>query len=78
MALGRDHWRVENGLHWRLDVVFGEDDARVVHRTAATNFSSLRRIALNLLKQEGSKMSVAKKRYAATLDTQYLQEILNV
>lgn len=35
----KDHWGVENGLHWRLDVDFQEDDARK-RKNAATNFSS--------------------------------------
>jgi predicted transposase YbfD/YdcC len=74
----RDHWRVENGLHWRLDVVFGEDEGRTAQRNAATNFATVRRLALNLVKQEGSEMSVAKKRYAASLDIDYLEEIINV
>jgi len=74
----RGHWRVENNLHWRLDVVFGEDDGRTAQRNAATNFATVRRLALNLVKQEDSEMSVAKKRYAASLDTDYLEEIINV
>jgi predicted transposase YbfD/YdcC len=35
----RHHWRVENNLHWQLDVTFGEDDSRVHQRTAATNLA---------------------------------------
>lgn len=74
----RDHWKVENGLHWRLDVTFSEDDSRVRQRAAATNFAVLRRLALNLAKQEGTQMSMAQKRFAAALDTDYLEEILDV
>lgn len=54
------------------------DDSRVAHRNAATNFATVRRLALNLIKQDDAKMSVAKKRYAASLDTDYLEEIINV
>jgi predicted transposase YbfD/YdcC len=74
----REHWRVENNCHWQLDVTFREDANRVRERTAAANLSVVRRLALNLLKQEETKMSVAKKRFAAALDTDYLEEILNV
>jgi len=72
----RNHWRVENNLHWRLDVVFGEDDGRVQQRNAAANLAVVRRLALNLVKHEKSEMSVAKKRFAAALDTNYLEKIL--
>lgn len=72
----REHWKVENGLHWRLDVVFREDDSRIRERNAAMNFAVVRRLALNLTKQEATSMSIAKKRFAAALDTVYLEEIL--
>jgi predicted transposase YbfD/YdcC len=74
----RGHWRVENNLHWQLDVTFREDASRVRQRTAATNFAVLRRLALNLTKHEGTEMSLAKKRFAAALDTDYLEKILEV
>jgi hypothetical protein len=50
----------------------------VRQRTAATNLAVVRRLALNLTKQEGSQMSIAKKRFAAALDTGYLEEILQI
>lgn len=74
----RRHWAVENNLHWQLDVTFGEDKSRVRQRTAQANLAVVRRLALNLTQQEGSKMSLAKKRFAATLDTDYLEEILKI
>ena len=67
----RDHWRVENNLHWRLDVAFREDASRVRHRTAASNLAVVRRLALNLAQQEKTPMSIAKKRFAAALDSDY-------
>jgi predicted transposase YbfD/YdcC len=74
----RNHWRVENNLHWRLDVTFGEDASRVQQRDAAANLSVVRRLALNLLTQEESEMSIAKKRFAAALDPDYLEQIFHV
>jgi predicted transposase YbfD/YdcC len=74
----RGHWRVENNLHWQLDVTFREDESRVRQRTAATNLAVVRRLALNLTKQEGTQMGIAKKRFAAALDTDYLNEILGI
>jgi predicted transposase YbfD/YdcC len=72
----RNHWGVENGLHWHMDLTFGEDDNRVQKRTGAENLGILRRIALSMLKQHPSEMSVKCKRLAASLDTDFLEEIL--
>jgi len=74
----RGHWRVENNCHWQLDVTFGEDDSQVRQRQAATNLAVVRRLALNLLKQEKAEMSIARKQFAAAMDTDYLEKILNV
>ena len=52
MAQGiRQHWAVENGLHWCLDVGMSEDQSRLRMHSGAENFSRLRRIALNKLKR---------------------------
>ena len=72
----RGHWRVENCLHWQLDVTFREDDSRIRDRNAAQNFALLRRVALSLLKRHPSKGSIATKRYMATLDEQFLEEVV--
>src|SRR5262249_1683649 len=72
----RGHWRIENNLHWQLDVTFREDDSRVRDRNAAQNFALLRRVALSLLKRHPSKGSIATKRYLATLDEQFLEEVV--
>lgn len=48
----RDHWGIENGLHWKLDVTFREDEPRVRKGNGPQNFAILRHIALNLLNQE--------------------------
>jgi predicted transposase YbfD/YdcC len=72
----RAHWGIENQLHWCLDVVFNEDAARVRKGHAPRNFSLLRRFALNLLRQDTSKGSLAMKRYKAGLDDQFMLQIL--
>ena len=48
----RGHWGIENSLHWRLDMIFGEDESRRRKGNSAENFSVINRIALNLLKQK--------------------------
>jgi predicted transposase YbfD/YdcC len=74
----RGHWRIENSLHWQLDVTLGEDACRVGPGAAAENLGQLRRFAVGLLKQHPSKQSVACKQVNAMLDTAFLEEILSV
>ena len=70
--------RLLNGLHWHMDIDFGEDASRIQHRRGAEDFAVLRRIALSLLKQHPAKMSIACKRLAAAADTEFLEEILRL
>ena len=72
----RGHWSVENQLHWRLDMCHGEDDSRIRKDHAAENFSRLRRIAMNKLKADPSKLSLKCKRYKCSLDREYLVRML--
>jgi predicted transposase YbfD/YdcC len=67
----RNHWRIENGLHWVLDVGFHEDASRVRERTAARNLALLRRIALNLARADTSLKASLKgrRKYAGWDDT---------
>jgi len=75
----RAHWRVENKLHWVLDVAFREDECRKRAGNAAENFAMVRHIATNLLKQENSmKKSFNVKRLQAGWDNSYLMEVLGV
>jgi predicted transposase YbfD/YdcC len=72
----RQHWGVENSLHWVLDVTFREDEARVRKENSPQNFAVLRHIALNILKQDASKGSLKQKRYRAALDDTFLFQLL--
>jgi predicted transposase YbfD/YdcC len=72
----RNHWRIENNLHWQLDISFGEDQSRVQDRRGAENLTLLRKMALSLLKRNTTKKSIARKRKASALDTDFLEEIL--
>ncbi len=75
----REHWGVENKLHWSLDVSFGEDNCRIRKDFGAENFSRLRRIALNLLKQEKTlKRGIKAKQHKAGWDEQYLLKVLQI
>jgi predicted transposase YbfD/YdcC len=78
-SLVRQHWGIENKLHWVLDVAFGEDLSRKRAGNAAQNFSLLNRIALNLLKTDKTcKLGIHGKRLAAAWDHPYLLRLLGV
>ena len=75
----RGHWGVENKLHWVLDVCFREDQSRARAGFAAENLATLRRLALNLLKQENTKKRGIKgKMLNAGWDNSYLLRLLGV
>lgn len=73
----RNHWAVENNLHWQLDVTFNEDKQRKRHKNAAQNFSLFNKIALVLLKNENAKKkSIRLKRFEAAINAEYLEKII--
>ena len=73
----RNHWKIENELHWQLDVTFGEDANRVQQKTEAMNLALLRKVALMLLREDESKGSIATKRCKAALNPDFLAQILS-
>lgn len=74
----RQHWGIENSVHWVLDVAFDEDDCRIRKDHAPVNMATLRQMALNLLRQETTcKKGFAVKRGKAGWDNAYLHKILN-
>ena len=76
-TLIRNHWRVENELHWTLDVSFNEDQCRVRIENAAENLSRIRRISLILLKNDITcKLGIKSKRAKAGYDRNYLLTLL--
>lgn len=75
----RQHWTIENQLHWSLDMSFNEDNCRVRKGNAAGNLSIIRHIALNLLKHESSaKVGIKIKRRKAGWSQQYLAKVLAI
>ncbi len=78
MQFVRQHWEVENKLHWSLDVTFREDDSRVRSGHAPENLALIRKMALNLLRLDKTKKCGAKtKRMLCAIDNNFLLEILN-
>lgn len=75
----RQHWGVENSLHWCLDMSFNDDYSRARIGNSAENFAVLRRIALNLLKKDNSrKASIKGKRKIGGWDNSFLEHLLKL
>jgi predicted transposase YbfD/YdcC len=75
----RQHWSIENGCHWVLDVNFREDNCRTRVGHGAENFAILRRMTLNLINQNTTiKSSKKSKRKLAAWSTARLQELLGL
>ena len=75
----RKHWGIES-CHWMLDVVFREDESTVRKNNGAENLSMLRKIAMNILKQEipgEKKSSKNMKRFIAGIDENFLEKIVD-
>jgi predicted transposase YbfD/YdcC len=73
----RSHWRVENNLHWMLDVIFNEDKLLKKKDNSAINFNIVLKVALSLLEKESSlKVSKKRKRLNAALDDSYREKVL--
>jgi len=74
----RQHWAIENQLHWSLDVTFREDHNQTRSGFAAENLALIRRLALMLLKRETSvKVGLQAKRLRAGWHNDYLLIVLN-
>jgi len=73
----RDHWGIENGLHYVLDVTFKEDGSRIRKGDGAENMSTVRHVAMNFLNNaRHMKLSIKNRRMAAAFDDKALEEIL--
>ena len=74
----REHWAIENGLHWCLGIAFREDHCRVFEDYALENLGIVRHMAINLLKRETSlKGGIQAKRLKAAWDHDYLLKVLS-
>ncbi len=68
----RDHWGVENGLHWVMDMVFRDDECRIRKDSAPANFATIKHMASNILRSAKGKQSLRQKRHAAAWDEDFL------
>jgi len=74
--LVRDHWAVENSLHWVMDMVFRDDECRLRTDHAPANFTTLKHIALNLIRRAKSKDSIRLRRKVASWDDDFLESLI--
>jgi len=74
----RAHWGIENRMHGVLDVSFSEDASRIRKRDGPENVSVLRRIAMNMIRQDERAGSLRQKRKRAGWDDEYREQILGL
>jgi predicted transposase YbfD/YdcC len=72
----RDHWAVENSLHWILDCVFRDDECRLRTDHAPANFTTIKHMALNLIRRAPGKDSMRLKRKVAAWDDAFLASVI--
>ena len=78
-ALGpivRSHWAVENSLHWVMDMVFRDDECRIRTDHAPANFTTIKHMALNLIRKAPGKDSLRLKRKVAAWDDEFLASLI--
>lgn len=76
-CLVRNHWSIENQLHWSLDVSFHEDACLVHDKNAAVNLSLLRKFALAAIKADSSRTaSINRKRKMPAIDDSFAISLL--
>lgn len=74
----RKHWGIES-MHWVLDVIFNEDSKRIRKDNGPENLSVLLKFAYNYLKKDTTpRKSLRRKRFKASINTNYLESILNL
>jgi predicted transposase YbfD/YdcC len=76
LAVLRSHWGIENGMHWVLDVIFGEDANRARKDNGPENLAILRRLALNIIRQHPARISMQQKVKLAGWENAFLVEVL--
>lgn len=72
----RDHWAIENSLHWVMDMTFRDDECRVRTENAPANFVTLKHMANNLIRRAPGKDSQRLKRMTAAWDDDFLATLI--
>lgn len=77
MQLARNHWSIENRLHWQLDVTMREDQKRHRSGFAPENLSLLRKLFLNMAYARNEKISKKKLLKKIAWDEEFARKILH-
>ena len=78
-TLVREHWSIENRMHWTLDVIFQEDASRLRKGHAHQNMATIRRTALNICKLDDThKLILKRKRMAAAANDSFREQLLRL
>ena len=72
----RAHWMVENGLHWVMDMNFRDDECRIRTDHAPANFTTIKHMALNLIRRAPGKDSLRLRRKVAAWDDDFLASLI--
>ena len=72
----RSHWAIENSLHWVMDMIFRDDECRVRTDHAPANFTTIKHMAHNLLRNASGKDSLRLRRKVAVRDDDFLASLI--
>lgn len=72
----RDHWAIENSLHWVMDMVFRDDECRLRTENAPANFTTIKHMASNLIRRAPGKDSQRLRRMTAAWDDEFLANLV--
>ena len=75
-AIVRDHWAIENGLHWVMDMTFRDDECRIRTENAPENVVTLKHMAINLARRKKGKDSVRLALKTAAWDDDFLAKLI--
>jgi len=74
----RSHWSIENSLHWNLDVAFAEDQSRMRAGDEDKNYALIRKIVINLISLDKTKLSIQRKRLKSSRSDTFRQQLLRI
>lgn len=75
----RQHWGIENKLHWVLDVTFNDDQSRIRKGNAPKNMAIIKKTtvnALQIIKKTRPRVSLKGMRKMAGWSADFLNEVL--
>jgi len=75
-AVVRDHWAIENSLHWVMDMTFRDDECRIRTQNAPENVVTLKHMAVNLARRKKGKDSVRLALKTAAWDDDFLAKLI--